>query len=117
MFKKSKKRNEFSRLIADTLANHKELLTHSRPLNAAFLKSIHMKIDLLEDDPELQDKVLTVYHATMHTLAGTPAAKIIENHNGRAYIKQLQQVIVPQVPQQNPSPPLIPRGNNPPKTQ
>jgi hypothetical protein len=31
----------------------------------------------------------------MHTLSSTIAFKIIENHNGKAYILQSQQIIVP----------------------
>jgi len=63
-----------------------------------------MKIDFLETDQDLQDKVLTVYHATMHTFAATAAAKIIENHNGRAFIKQMRiQPIVSQ-PSDQPGP-------------
>ena len=42
---------------------------------------------MLEDDPALQDAVLSVHHAFAITLANTPAAKIIENQNGAAYVK------------------------------
>ena len=41
----------------------------------------------LESDEALQDLSLSVFHATMHTFAGTAAAKIVENHIGRAFIK------------------------------
>lgn len=41
----------------------------------------------LEKDQELQDLVLSVHHAISHTFAGTPVTKLIENHNGRAYIE------------------------------
>jgi len=50
----------------------------------------------LEDDQALQDAVLSVHHATMHTLSG-PAVKIVENHLNRAYVKMQQQFAVPQV--------------------
>ena len=40
----------------------------------------------LEDDSALQDLVLTVHHAYMHTFSTTPAIKIIENHNGKAMV-------------------------------
>jgi hypothetical protein len=60
----------------------------------------------LEADQQLQDKVLTVYHAAMHTFAATIAVKIIENHHGRAFIKQLAQPVqVPAIPQQPQAPP------------
>jgi len=41
----------------------------------------------LEDDPTLQDLVLTLHHCYMHSLANTPAFKIIENHKGRRIVK------------------------------
>jgi hypothetical protein len=47
----------------------------------------------LEDDSDLQDAMLSVHHAVIHTLAGTGAFKIIENHHGRAFIQQAQPVL------------------------
>ncbi len=35
-------------------------------------------------------RVLTVHHVALQTLAATPAVKIIENHEGVAYIKGVQ---------------------------
>ena len=49
---------------------------------------------MLEDDPKLQDAILTVHHACMHTLAFTPAIKIIENQKGIAYIMNQQAILV-----------------------
>jgi hypothetical protein len=67
-----------------------------------------MKIDSLEADQQLQDKVLTVYHAAMHTFSATAATKIIENQNGKAFIKLVQQKVVPApqapIPAQPPQP-------------
>ena len=31
---------------------------------------------------------LSVFHATTHTFSGTPSAKIVKSHKGRAFIKQ-----------------------------
>jgi hypothetical protein len=42
----------------------------------------------------LQDAVLSVHHATMHTFNGA-AVKIIENHLGVAYVKIAQTIQVP----------------------
>ncbi len=41
----------------------------------------------LERDRKLQDLALSVFHATTHTFNGTPAAKIVESHTGRAFVK------------------------------
>lgn len=121
MFKKSKKRREYAEAVANKLANHQELLTHGRPLDREFLRGLKMKVDFLEQDQQLQDKVLTVYHATMHTFAMTPAAKIIENQLGRAFIKRIAVVVkqpgqqkAPQQPPQAPSPqPQPPQSPSP----
>ena len=53
-----------------------------------------LKIRMIEDDNTLQDLLLTVHHCYMHALANTGAFKIIENHMGVAYVKQvaIQQV-------------------------
>ncbi len=63
-----------------------------------------MIIDDLEDDQNLQELVLSIFHATTHTFEGTPAVKIIENHLGNAFIKtagvQQQMPIPPQLFQQ-----------------
>lgn len=45
----------------------------------------------------MQDIFLSVFHATTHTFNGTAAVKIIENHLGKAFIKQAQPMIV-QIP-------------------
>lgn len=109
MFRRSRQRKERAETIAEALAAHEVWRTHGRPLNLRYLRSLGMKALPLESDQQLQDKVLTVYHATMHTFGGTPATKIIENHHGRALIKQLRQVAVgmPQPPQ--PSQPTQPQ--------
>jgi len=98
MFCQSKNRKKISKKIADALSKHQQWRTHARPIDADYLMSLGMKIDLLEKDQELQDKVLTVYHASMHTFSATAATKIIENHLGRAFIK-LAQIIQPQITQ------------------
>ena len=48
----------------------------------------------MDDNHRLQDAILSVHHACILTLAGTPAYKIIENHKGVAFIKIAQQVLV-----------------------
>ena len=65
---------------------HKE---HGRHIHAEDCRKMGLKIKDLESDYELQEDVLSVHHAFMITLANTPAAKIIENHNGQAYVKNV----------------------------
>ena len=61
--------------------------THNRGIDAQQAADIGVKVIPLEEDGELQDAVLSVHHAAMHTFSARPAAKIIENHHGRAWVK------------------------------
>ncbi len=80
--------------IAKELASHQAHLAHGRPLCREYLLGLGLNVVPLEEDQKLQDKVLTIYHAAMHTFNLTPAAKIIENHMQRAFIKFAGQVIM-----------------------
>jgi hypothetical protein len=70
--------------------------SHGRRVSREEARGQKLKVTDLEADDELQDAMLSVHHAFSHTLAGTPAFKLIENHHGRAWIqqKQLQQIVV-----------------------
>ena len=73
--------------IAKELANvatHKE---HERHIHAKALRNMGLCIRDLEDDNTLQEAVLSVHHAFIITLSNTPSAKMIENHEGSAYVR------------------------------
>ena len=70
--------------IVDELGDHALTKSHARHLSASRCKEMGLVVASLEADQELQDAVLSVHHATMLTLAGTGAFKIIENHEGVA---------------------------------
>jgi hypothetical protein len=88
-------------IIAE-LGDHALTKSHARHLSLKKCREIGLRVVALEDDQELQDRVLTLHHACIHTLASTHAAKIIENQNGVAYI-QLAQTVIPQPTQEVPS--------------
>lgn len=94
--------------IATQLADHAAFKSHSRFIDRNQAKSFGLLVDDLEANQNLQDDTLSVFHATMHTFNGTPCVKIIENHLGKAFIKQAPQMAVPvQQPQQpQPTPPV-----------
>ena len=71
------------REIADWLARFDEHKTHGRPINYDLAKCKGLKVKRLEDDPTLQDLVLSVYHATLLTFDVTSCVKIVENHLGK----------------------------------
>lgn len=103
--------------IVKELSDHALTLSHARHLSAEKCRSIGLSIRMMEDDQELQDAILSVHHACIHTLGGTLAYKIIENHEGRAFI-QLARLLRVQAPGPAPAPrmqetPLPELGNGP----
>lgn len=80
--------------IAEKLASHNDHKSHGRHLPRPTIKSYGLDVVALEDDQTWQDLALSVFHATTHTFGMTPAVKIIENHMGRAFIKQQQVIAV-----------------------
>lgn len=79
---------------ADFFADDTQHGSHSLGIDRDKLKALGLVIEDLEDDPALQDAVLSVHHAVMHTLSMSQAVKIMENHKGRLFCKMQQQVQV-----------------------
>lgn len=72
--------------IVAELADHALTKSHARHITAAKARELGIKVTMLEDNQDLQEKVLSSHHACIHTLAETAAIKLIENHLGTAYI-------------------------------
>ncbi len=67
--------------IVKALNENKNSKSHGRHLDVDFCSNLGLKIERLEDDQELQDKVLSVHHAMTLTFNSSPTAvKIIENN-------------------------------------
>lgn len=73
--------------IANELTNFTKLGYHARPIDIQQARELGIEVTPLEEDDTLQDRVLSVFHATYLTFNGTPARKIIENHRGRGWIR------------------------------
>jgi hypothetical protein len=99
MFADRKDANKNAKAIANYLSDHKQFKTHSRHISRDEAKAKGLIIDDLETDQDFQDLVVSVFHATTHTFSATGVVKIIENHMGRAFIKQLSPTIVSSSPQ------------------
>ncbi len=95
MFKGVRNSQKKIDMIVKKLSDHTKHKSHSRHINIDESKKIGLSIVDLESDQELQDLVLTVHHAYIHTLASTAAFKIIENHNGVAMIQSAQVMPAP----------------------
>ena len=81
-------KDKINRILVE-FGDHALTKSHSRHISANRCREIGLEIEMLENENDLQEAVLTLHHITMMTLAATPAIKIIENHNGKAYIQTL----------------------------
>lgn len=74
-----------ARQVANFFADYTNHQSHSLGIDRDEARSNGVIVVDLESDQALQDAVLSVHHATIHTFSG-PSLKIIENHLGRAYV-------------------------------
>ena len=81
-------REQYSEEVARYLSDHSAHLTHARGIFALELQSLDRNLAIvnLESNPELHERVLTVYYSLMHTFSNTLTAKLIENHSGNSYV-------------------------------
>ena len=73
--------------VASIFANN-EGRAHNTHIQFQQCADVGLNVKRLEDDQLLQDIVLTLHHCYMHSLTNTSAFKLIENHLGRAMIRQ-----------------------------
>lgn len=76
-----------AKAVISELGSHALTLSHDRHLAPDLLKTLGLKIIDLEDDQDLQDLVLSVHHTCIISLTQTPAYKLIENQEGKAFIQ------------------------------
>lgn len=94
MLNKEKNAEDLADNIIKELGDHALTKSHARHISYAKCDDMGLKVKHLEEDNELQDLVLSVHHSCIHTLSATPAYKIIENHNGVAFIQIAQNVVI-----------------------
>ena len=76
--------------IAKWLSNNKLFKTHNRKISREQLENKDLKIHPLEKNQKEQDLFLSVFHATNLAFNVTPITKIIENQDGRSFMKNFQ---------------------------
>lgn len=96
---------------AEWFADHTYFKSHGRQVTREDARAQGIRIADLEADGVLQDLVLSVSHAAQLTFSGTPCAKLIENHHGRAWLLIEGQQLVLGPP---PTPPGVPGPTGPP---
>ena len=112
MFKDEPNGPDKATSIADWFANYDNFRAHGRGLRIDQVREQGVKVSPLEDDNNLQDAILSVHHASIHSFSGTGAVKIIENHIGHAFVRVSGQVVMeqrsratqPQTPPKQPQP-------------
>jgi len=92
MLAEDENRAEKIERIVEELTNHALSLSHTRHLSPATCLDMGLRVEMLEDNQELQDAVLSLHHVYMLTMSQTPA--FIENHLGAAYIMAAQVQVV-----------------------
>jgi len=74
------------------LSDHTNFLSHNRRLSRGHIESkTPMNVTELEQNQDLQDAVLSVFHATTATHGHKGFTKIIENQNRDRYVRQIQE--------------------------
>jgi ATP-dependent protease ClpP protease subunit len=85
-----------SKIIAE-LGRHDVTKSHDRHYSLKRIKDLGINVKELEEldrEKDLQDAVLSIHHVCIQTLAETQAFKIIENHDGIAFIQGASSVII-----------------------
>lgn len=93
MFRQRRNKSALAIRVADYFSDHDQHLSHALGIGREAARKHGLVVKDLEDNQDLQEAVLSVHHATMHTLVG-PAMKIIENHKGNTFAKLVPSPIV-----------------------
>ena len=83
MLKTNPQKETQAKEIAEWLCDTNLHKTHGRPIDINDARKKELKITALEDDNDLQDKVLSVFHAAMVTHMVSNCVKFTENQNGK----------------------------------
>lgn len=108
MFRNDAEAAKKAERVAAYFADSEEHRSHALGISRDQARSKGLRVTNLERSLPLQDAVLSVHHATMHTLQG-PGVKIVENHLGRTFAKVAQQMVV-QMPMPAQLPGQLPPG-------
>ena len=87
MFSGQSSAKQKAKRIVKTLTDYKGNKTHERHIHFDECQTMGLNVVALEEDSTMQDLVLTVHHCFMHALMNTDSFKMIENHEGSAFVK------------------------------
>ena len=87
MFKGCRNKQEKATVILDELASHDASKVHDRHYDFLKCKQLGLKVSALEDNQDLQEAVLSLYHCYLLSINRLPTAiKFIENQNGQTFV-------------------------------
>lgn len=76
-----------AKYVVSQLSDHVLTKQHDKHIEIAEAKALGLHVESIEDDPQLQDALLSVHHAFMLTFSGnSKVAKIIENQDNKAMV-------------------------------
>ena len=76
--------------LIKALNNPDKTKEHSRHVHFEEAADLGLNVTQLENDQDLQEKVLTLHHAYLATLMMTKTSKLIESHHGKRFILSYQ---------------------------
>ena len=87
MFKKNKKKDMIVSKICNELLSHDVSKVHDRHFDYEKCKKIGLKVEQLEKDHDMQDKVLSIYHTYLLSVYLCPnMIKLIEGQNDSSFV-------------------------------
>lgn len=90
MLKDDPEKEQKASEIASWLGTADAHKSHGRPISLDECINKGLKITRLEDDQQLQEKVLSVFHSSIITIEVTDCVKFIENQNGKGVYMQIK---------------------------
>jgi hypothetical protein len=88
MLRDDPERDEKARRAAEDFGDYERHESHNNPIMIAQIEELGLAVSPLEADQTYQDLVLSIFHATMISL-NAGIQKIIENHAGAAFIRNM----------------------------
>jgi len=87
MFKGDPEAEEKAKTIARYFSSHEDTKVHDRHITRKKAMELGLKVRPLENDGNLYDLVMGLYHTVTLTFDRTPVVKVFDNHLGHSIVK------------------------------
>jgi hypothetical protein len=92
MFAGERDAPEKAAAAAEWFGDAATFLSHGRPVRREEAREHDIDVKDLENDPALQDAVLSVHHASLISMSHVPIVKMIENNRDRRFLQIVQSI-------------------------